>query len=211
MTAAALEMISRLANSFFTVTLGLVLTYLYYARRDVRFTSLLSWSTGFILYGFQIMLRIWYPWGSVEVFILSIFMSLLLILGTSNLIRWNKVYGAVYAPIMIIAILLFPSGSWYRFGAFAFFGLMTIAVIHLRLIIGRTADRLIAGWLILFLANVIFVATFRLEWIADLVAIPAKGILAVGMLDQRFTQIILEIRKTYKSLAMTVKPFRLIQ
>lgn len=193
------ELIIRLANSFFTLGLGLLLLYLYLFKK-VRFASLVAWSIAFIAYGGQILARIWYPWNSVEVFILSIAMSLPLVLGTSNLIKRNKIYGTVMLIAMAIAAYLFSStGDWYKFGAFALYGIMTIAVIDLRLVIGSLANRLIVGWLILLVANILFVAVFPLEWVADLVAIPAKGILALGMFDQRLSPTVKGIEKISKA------------
>ena len=193
-----LEIVIRLANSFVTVGLGILLAYMYVVKR-LRFVSLSLWSVAFVLYGFQILLRVWYPWSSIEVFILSSIMSLPLVLGTSSLIRQNRIYGTIWLIGAAITIFNFFSGSWIQFAALAFYGVMTIAVIHSRLIIGNVANRFIIGWSALLIANVVFVTIINVEWLADLVAIPAKFILAFGMLDQRFARMVLDIRRLYKS------------
>jgi len=193
-----LEFIFRLANFIVTIGLGLLLASMYSAKRT-RFTSLYLWSVAFISYGLQIFLRIWYPWSSIEIFVLGIIMSFFLILGTSNLIRRNMIYVTVCVVGTAIGILSFPSDLWYKIGALGFFGTMTIATFHLRLSVGKWADRFVLGWLILLVSNVVFVAMLGVEWLADLFAIPAKGILALGMLDQRFTRMILDIKKLYSA------------
>jgi len=193
-----LEIVIRLANSFVTVGLGILLAYMYVVKR-LRFVSLSLWSVAFVLYGFQILLRVWYPWSSIEVFILSSIMSLPLVLGTSSLIRQNRIYGTIWLIGAAVSIFNFFSGSWIQFAALAFYGVMTIAVIHSRLIIGNVANRFIIGWSALLIANVVFVTIINVEWLADLVAIPAKFILAFGMLDQRFARMVLDIKKLYES------------
>jgi len=193
-----LEIVIRLANSFVTVGLGILLAYMYVVKR-LRFVSLSLWSVAFVLYGFQILLRVWYPWSSIEVFILSSIMSLPLVLGTSSLIRQNRIYGTIWLIGAAVSIFNFFSGSWIQFAALAFYGVMTIAVIHSRLIIGNVANRFIIGWAALLVANVVLVTIFSVEWLADLIAIPAKCILALGMLDQRFARMVLDIKKLYES------------
>jgi len=187
----------RLVNSFFTIGIGLMLACIY-LRKRTRFISLLAWSVAFIIYGFEILLRVWYGWSNIEVFTLSIMFGVPLILGTSNLIQQNKIYAIVILISLPVATFLFPS-NWRMFCAFAFFGTMTIAVIQLRLSVGKIADRFVIGWMTLFISNVLFIVILNLEWIADLFAIPAKMLLAAGMLDQRFARMVLDIKRIYNA------------
>jgi len=192
------EVVVRLINAFFTVGIGLALAFIY-ARKSARFLSLSFWSIAFMAYGIQIFIRIWYSWNSLEVFLLSIVMTFLLVMGASNLIGRNKIYVAVLLAFTAVEILLFPSLNWYKYGAYVLFGLMTIAAVHLRFVIGKLANRFIVGWLSLLIVNVVFVATLSIEWVADLAAIPAKALLALGMFDQRFARMVLDIREIYKA------------
>jgi len=199
-----LETIVRLFNSFFTMGIGLLLAYMYLGKK-ARIISILAWSIAFMLYGLEILVRVWYPWG-IETLIIGIPMGLLLVLGTSNLLRKNRIYSVVSLVALVVIVYLAlasVSDAWYRSGGFAFFGIMTIAVVHLRMVIGKLANRFIAGWLTLLIANVFFVAIFSLEWAADLAAIPAKALIALGMFDQRFAKMILDIKEIYEAYSKT--------
>lgn len=124
-------------------------------------------------------------------------MAIPLVLGTSNLMLQNRLYGTLMLIETITIVYIFSySSDWYKFGTFAFFGLVTVAVIHLRLTVGKIANRFILGWLTLLIGNIFFVNVFNIEWLADAIAIPAKSILALGMWDQRFSKVGIGIKKT---------------
>jgi len=192
------EIAIRFINGFFTIGIGLALAFIY-VRKRARFLSLSFWSLAFLVYGIQILTRVWYSWNSLEVFLLSISMTVFLVMGASNLIGQNKIYATVLLAFAATGIFLFPSLNWYKYGAYALFGLMTVAAVHLRLVMGKLANRFIVGWLTLLIVNAVFVATISIEWVADLAAIPAKALLALGMFDQRFARMMLDIRQIYKA------------
>ncbi len=192
------DIILRLINSLFTIGLGLFLLSMYISKKT-RFISLLAWSIAFIFYGIEILARIWLPYNSMIVAISSFIMAPLFILGTSILIRKIWIYMPITLVLLSIAIYLYPSEHYWNFGIFAYYGVMTIAVANLRFVMGNVANRLIVGWTILLVGNILFLSIFDFEWIADLAAIPAKTLLALGMLDQRFARMIFDIKKLYKS------------
>ncbi len=196
------EISIRLINSFFTIGIGILLLSVYI--RKIRFTSLFMWAIAFIIYGLEIFIRTEFPWNYAGILILGTGMFALLILGTSNLISplANLAYG-IYIFIILAAVTpLFPSESWYQYGIFALYGGMTVAAIHLRLVLGRFANRFLLGWFLLFIVNIFFVVIIEIEWLADLLVMPAKALLAMGMMDQRLANMVLGIRKIYKSMSI---------
>ena len=203
------ESILRLTNALFTIGIGLYLFYLYKSRskKKTKFISLLAWSLAFTLYGFEIFARIWLSHNSIIVAILSFIMAPLFVLGTSNLMRKNRIYLPISLVLLSITIYLYSIrvDEWWDFGILAFYGVTTAAMIHLRFSMGKLANRLIAGWFTLLIVNIIFLSIFDIVWMADLFVIPAKVLLTLGMLDQRFAQMVYDIKKMYKSISSSSK------
>ena len=195
MSDALLRILVRLLNGIITTSFFLPLIQLYFKNRR-RFY--LNWSTGFLFYGINIIIRAvldYNPKPNRDSFIWIIFIFYYLgfsniIIGIGELLGRPKTAFAYSLLLLIIPALIniLPN----EFGLMWTISLSPYALISLSLIFikrkyGESLDLFIVGWVILLIINVAMPLEMMNPVYIDLVAILAKLIIFQGMMSPRFS------------------------
>lgn len=197
------NLLLQIANSLVTMSCGAIILYLVSKEKLASHLFYYGWSIGFILYGTQILLRALSS-NSLLAFIPMLFSFIIFPISTWSLSRRKEVILS-FLPIsflyLSLAILFFldiirvPSGlsnplPWILASLFFYLPLTSIIIIHRRLF-GNCVDKLIIGWLLLFLANVLLPIR---GWVLDALAIFSKIIILAGIMDYDFAIVTQKVR-----------------
>ena len=201
--AAEIDLLMQIANSVFTFVCGAILLLLVYQGKLERNLFYYGWAIGFFLYGTQILLRVFSSASYVYIPMLLAFViffpfSLLILSSPKNIL--------VLLPIGFFVALLFLGFSYtggLQFNQFfwiiasiIFYLPVTAVIIIHRKLFGSSVDKLLIGWLSLFVVNVFFPMG---GWITDTLAFFSKSVLLAGILSYDFAILTLKVRSGLSS------------
>jgi len=184
------ELAATLMNGAVTLVLGAAIAYFIFSKRLERHIFYFSWAVGFIFYGLEILVREY-----VEVAALSAIgavMYMFMVAGAWGLSPRNLL---IVIPVTLVLLLIWMLGSFPTelFPAF-FFLIITVGVAYNRVIFGKVFDKIFVGWLLLLVANYLLWG----YWMLDVLAVIAKLLIFMGILDQEFTLVAEKIRASRK-------------
>lgn len=174
------------------VTLGCA-AYILKVYRDVRKFFYLAWSIGFVIYGAQILIRLLLPGISEWVpGILHMITFALIIAGLEDVLKETKIpLLKTYALLVVLVVffylflaldrilmgVIFLSSGWI---------IPTYGTVLMRRVYGHLADNILIGWLFLYVANIVFTIGQVPIYFIDVLAIFAKLVLLVGIVNPAF-------------------------
>lgn len=196
--AVEIDLLMQIANSLFTIACGIILLALVYQERLERNRFYYGWAIGFFLYGTQIFLRIFSTTSYVQIpmvlaFVFFFPFSMLVLSSQKNIL--------VLLPIGLLVAILFLSFSylgglqfselfWVVSSATFYLPATAVIMIH-RKLFGSSVDKLLIGWLSLFIVNAFFPMG---GWITDTLAIFCKIVLLAGIMSYDFAILTLKVR-----------------
>jgi hypothetical protein len=198
------ETIALAINASLTLFVGIFLLYRMYVKKVEKNFLYLIWSIGFLFYGIEIGLKLVIDpsqalnGSNLLLSILATIFFLCFTLGLASLNRKKLVSILVTAVIfMIIAVFSTPifgvlsheNASILIF--FLYFIPSIILMIYNRASFGRSIDRLILGWGLLLMVNILFRNT---GWVINISSAFIKVFLLAGMLDPDFTLLATKIK-----------------
>jgi hypothetical protein len=195
MSDALLRILVRLLNGIITASFFLPLIQLYLKNRR-RFY--LNWSTGFLLYGINIIIRAVMdynpkPYRDSFIWIIFIFYFLgfsNIIIGIGELLGRPKLAFAYSFLLLIIPVLInmLPNGISLMWTiSLSPYALISLSLIFIKRNYGESLDLFIVGWVLLLIINIAMPLEMMNPVYIDLVAILAKLIIFQGMMSPRFS------------------------
>lgn len=205
--ATDINLLMQIANSLFTISCGVILLYLVYRGKLEQHPFYYSWSVGFVLYGIHILLRIF----STAIYAqIPMFLAFVIFFPFSMLILCSQKRIIVLFPLTLFFTILFVGLSYYGELQYSepfwiissvlfYLPVAAVILIH-RKSFGSSVDKLLIGWLSLFIVNVFFPMA---GWIADTLAIFGKSILLAGTMSYDFAILTQKVRS---GLASSILP-----
>jgi hypothetical protein len=201
--ATNLNLIMEIANSFVTVGCGAVLFYLVYRGKIERNLFYYGWSLAFILYGLQIFLRSFSAsiYAQIPMFLAFVIFfpfSIFLLRPKKSVVMMFSllfVLGALFTALAYFGVLQINESFWILASTFFYLPVASVIVVHRRLF-GSSVDKLLVGWLTLFLVNILLPMG---GWAADTLAIFGKLVLLLGIRDYDFAILSQKIRNGLSS------------
>jgi hypothetical protein len=196
--AADLNLVMEAANSLVTMGCGVTLLYLVSRRKIERHPFYYAWSLGFMLYGLQILLRVFSDGSYAQIpmflaFVIFFPFSIFLLRPKKSVVLMFSLLfalGAIFTGLAYVGILQVNVSFWIVASAFFFLPVASVIVAHRRLF-GNSVDKLLVGWLTLFFVNILLPLG---GWATDTFAIFGKLILLVGIRDYDFAILSQKIR-----------------
>jgi len=189
------DQVAPVINAVVTFLFGIVILYNIYAGRSTRHFANYSWGLGFLFYAFQIVSRVVMK-SMVLTFAFGVPFYIFFIFGVWSLARKRWLIYALITLVVPLTVIWFsglPSSTTFAVMATFFYGIMTAGMTYNRLSLGRIVDKLLIGWFLLLLTNLLLLGA---GWITDLFAVFGKFILLLGVLDQDFAILIREVRRS---------------
>lgn len=194
-----LDLLLLLLNSLLTISCGILLFYLLSIRKLQKNIFYYGWATGFIFYGLQIFMRVL----KFNTLLTSIPMTIAFI--TFQFSTWfldkRKKITLLFMPFLasyLIMILLFAvklvqveRETWIAGSTLLYLPVTLLIVAH-RKMFGNCVDKLLVGWFLLFLINVLMPLG---GWIADTIAIFSKILIITGIISYDFAIVTQKIRR----------------
>jgi hypothetical protein len=187
-----------LLNGIVTLGASLPLGYLYF-KKGIHLRAFALWITGFIIYGLQILARFFFaiPLSDVTVVLSNIIAFAFFVLGTSILLEQLRKFMVLFMPFVGIALLFyavgFPSLS-APLGIVGLYGSMAYGSFIIARRLGKLAVRFFAGWTLLFVSNLLIAVPVPLAAV-NILAGASKVVIALGMLEQKFTTSLLRLSR----------------
>jgi hypothetical protein len=196
--AADLNLWMQIANSLFTIGCGVILLSLVYRGRLERHAFYYGWSVGFFLYGIQIFLRIFSTASYVQI---PMLLAFLIFFPFSMLILRPQKSIVFLFPLVLFFVILFAGLSylgqlqfnevfWVISSVLFFLPVAAVIAVH-RKSFGNSVDKLLIGWLSLFVVNAFLPMA---GWVEDALAIFGKLVLLVGIMSYDFTILTQKVR-----------------
>ncbi len=185
---------ARLINGLITVTF---FPFLFRIFQKTKRRFYLLWSIGFLLYGINILLRVFLPFFSIAdslfellfPFIFVLISHIFIITGIGDLIDKARVVllSSLVLPLIMV-ILYFTTRPWgigwtISLSPFLF---VSIALLIIRMRYSASLDLIIVGWTILLLTNTGYALNVVSEMFIEIYAIFAKVVIFMGMTYSRF-------------------------
>jgi len=196
-----LEVASRLVNGLVTLVLAFYLLR-FYRQSHRRFY--LTWGIGFLLYGANILVRVgtvptigqWLP----ALLLMGGFLAI--IMGIAQLVNLRRIIYVVFVlPLVMAGLYLSPTPENVMVEALGWiFSLLPYLLILLSLLYiqrrySTNVDFQVIGWFSLLLANLSYFTHLMEPLLVDLVAIFAKILIFLGMLNPGFTSLIEDVKR----------------
>ncbi|MDQ1280441.1 MAG: hypothetical protein QG670_1704 [Thermoproteota archaeon] len=170
-----------LLNGAITVLLGVLILYFIIIKKHERHIFYFAWAFGFIAYGIEILFRNYV--GGLFLTIIGTVMYSLLALGAWGLSTRHIL--AVFPVVVFLGFIWLIGNLPMEVASAFFFGFITIGIMYKRAVFGKDLDKLVFGWSLLLIANIVLWG----QWSLDIFAIAAKVILFLGILDEEFALI----------------------
>jgi hypothetical protein len=201
--AVEIDLLMQIANSLFTFGCGIILLALVHQGRLERNLFYFGWAIGFFLYGTQIFLRIF---STAIYFQIPMVLAFLFFFPFSMLVLSSRKNLFILLPIGFLVAILFLSFSyvgglhyselfWVISSAIFYLPVTAVVLIH-RKLFGSSVDKLLIGWLSLFVINAFFP---MVGWITDTLAIFCKIVLLSGIMSYDFAILTLKVRSGLSS------------
>ena len=198
------DLLLEILNSLLTISCGFILIYFLSIKKLLRNNIFYyGWAAGFILYGFQILMRA-LEYG---IFVTSIPMTVAFIvfqLSTWALDRRKRLI-FLFVPFIIsylfimvlffLKIMQYSENMWIIGSTLLYLPVALLIMAH-RKLFGACVDRLLIGWFSLFLINILMPEG---GWIADSLAIFCKLLILTGIMSYDFAVITQKIRRELTS------------
>lgn len=202
-----LNSIFLFSNGIFTLILGFSVAYLFFTTKVKKDVFYLLFSTGFIIYGIEILLR-WLsgnynPAEHLTGPVLSGLSLFLFSLGFWSLSRKKILLFTIIIPFYFAGYLLvclwFANLIPYEIAILSaplgYLPVILMLILHVA-ILRKMVDTFIFGWFFLLLTNFILLGQ---GWIADVFAIFSKLLILRGMINQDFFILSQKIKRTLNS------------
>lgn len=208
-----IDLFFQAANSLITIFCGVFILYLVSKGKLERHIFYYGWSVGFILYGAEILSRTFYASGSLTTiatliaFILFQFSTLALDPRKDIILLFLPIFSLLLLIPIFSYLGIMQYGEFVRslFSLFAYLPVAFLLIIHRRLF-GNCVDKLIMGWLLLFLVNVLLPNGGAA---VDALAIFCKIIILFGVVSYDFAIVVQKIRSELAlHVSSPVKDFR---
>jgi hypothetical protein len=198
------NLIFQVVNALITMLCGTIILGFVYKEKFKRHVFYYGWSIGFILYGTQILLRAFWP-DNPLVSIPQLLAFIIFLVSTGFLSGHTKVVLALlpivfalfsaaipyYLGIMHNDILNWGTPSSSIIASFCLYiPMITITIIH-RKLFGNCVDKVIIGWFLLFLINVLLPMG---GWVLDTLAIFSKILILNGIVSYDFALVTQKIQ-----------------
>jgi len=170
-----------LTNSIVTLVCGLVLFFLIYIKKIEKHFIYYFWGLGFVLYSLRLFSNFFLGYENTIIELaLGLPTYLFFVIGTWGITgkKWVLyLLSVLVMPLIITWLMNLPILDVY---IVFFYGLLTVGVVVNRNLLGRSMDKLVIGWVLLLLANLILGTS---GWLSDSFATVAKIILLFGIID----------------------------
>jgi len=181
-----------LLNGFFTIICGLTIAYYTFKKRVTGNFFHYAWAAGFLVYGIEILVRaIGLPLEIAHTLFFIAFV--LFVIGVWQLCKAKQfiaTFSVALAFLFLSGILVFFNIASQNFLEFisltVLFLFVAIPIFQHRILFGKSAERLLIGWVLLYLTNLLLSGA---DWITDAFAVTAKVIILLGVLDYDFVVI----------------------
>ncbi|MDR0373807.1 MAG: hypothetical protein LBI79_09755 [Nitrososphaerota archaeon] len=185
-----------LLNGIFTIACGLIISYYAIKERVSGSIFHYTWAAGFLVYGIEIFLRAHgFPPEIVHTLFFSAF--ILFVVGIWQLCKAKQ----FIITFSIAIVFLFLAGVIVYFGLAprhflqitsytVLFLFVAIPIFQHRMLFGKSTDRLLIGWILLYTTNITqLLLSEGTSWVVDAFAVIAKIIILFGVLDYDFVVI----------------------
>ncbi|MCS4537743.1 MAG: hypothetical protein HYY67_02635 [Thaumarchaeota archaeon] len=200
------DSLALLFNGLITFGAGLPLGYVYF-KKGIHLRAFALWITGFMVYGLQLFARFFLaiPLSDITVVLANIVAFAFFVLGTSILLEQLRKFMILFMPFVGVALIFyvlgFPTLS-AALGVVGLYGSMAYGSFIIARRLGKLAVRFFAGWTLLFVSNLLIAVPVPLAAV-NLLAGASKVVIALGMLEQKFTTSLLRLSRYHTGL---VKP-----
>lgn len=194
-------LLAQILNGAATIVFGLIVL-LYVSRgRFYKHTFYYTWSAAFIIYGGQILFRVYIDYFPFIVF--SMISALILFFVGIWSISRKK--GFLYITSSFLLIVVFVTASLlagfipvelsYGLGQIVYYLPIIIAILYQRVLFGKSVDKLALGWVLLLVSNI----SLWGAWTDDIFSLFSKFLIFLGMMDQDFIITIEKVRDELQS------------